>query len=202
MTVKNTSDIPTLWGSFLSGDDNAFAGIYHSFAPDLLSYGKKLISANNLVSDALQEIFLDLYLKRDKAHIPVSNLKAYLFTSLKNTIRKKQIRNKRFENKEVNDKLLGEFNIEYSFQDQLINIEISEEKQTRLQKAIITLSPGQKEIIYLKFEQGLEYPEIAQLMSITIESARKQLYRALLSLRHVLDNEVFLTLFTYFRKKV
>jgi len=40
------------------------------------------------------------------------------------------------------------------------------------------------------------------LMNITIESARKQLYRALLSLRHVLDNEVFLTLFSYFRKKV
>lgn len=202
MTVKNTSDIPSLWGSFLSGDDKAFAGIYHSFAPDLLSYGKKLSSDNNLVSDALQEIFLDLYLKRNKSHIPVSNLKAYLFTSLKNTIRKKQIRNKRFENKEVNDKLLGEFNIEYSFQDQLITMEISEEKQARLQKAITTLSPGQKEIIYLKFEQGLEYPEIAQLMSITIESARKQLYRALLSLRHVLDNEVFLTLFTYFRKKI
>jgi RNA polymerase sigma factor (sigma-70 family) len=102
----------------------------------------------------------------------------------------------------VNDKLLGEFNIEYSFQDQLINMEISEEKRVRLQQAIITLSPGQKEIIYLKFEQELEYPEIAHLMNITIESARKQLYRVLLSLRHILDNEVFLTLFSYFRKKV
>jgi RNA polymerase sigma factor (sigma-70 family) len=202
MAIKNINDIQSLWGSFLSGDDKAFAGIYHAFAHDLLSYGKKLSADSNLVNDALQEIFLDLYLKRNKTHVPISSPKAYLFTALKNTILKKQIQNRKYTNKEIDFSVMSEFNIEYSFQDQLINAEISKEKSARLQQAIVTLSPGQKEIIYLKFEQELEYSEIAQLMNITIESARKQLYRALVSLREVIDNELFLTLFYFFRKKI
>lgn len=200
MAVKNNNDIQSLWGSFLSGNDKAFAGLYHAFVHDLLSYGKKLCGDTNLVNDALQEIFLDLYLKRNKTQI--SSPKAYLFTALKNTILKKQIQNRKFSSKEIDFSTMSEFNIEYSFQDQIINAEISKEKSALLQQAIVTLSPGQKEIIYLKFEQELEYSEIAQLMNITIESARKQLYRALVSLREVIDNELFLTLFYFFRKKV
>lgn len=202
MSVNNSSDTNILWNSFLDGDDKAFGAVYYAFINALLSYGKKLTSDRELLNDAVQDIFMDLYQKRSKKHIPIINLKAYLFIALKNTILKKILQNRIYDDKVVDDHLLDEFNIEYSFQDQLISREILEEKHQRLQNAIITLSSKQKEIIYLKFEEELEYKEIAGLMKITIESARKQLYRALLSLRQILDNETFLILFSVLRKKV
>lgn len=203
MAVTNSCDTNILlWNSFLDGDDKAFAAVYYIFINALLSYGKKLTSDRELVYDAVQEIFMDLYQKRSKKHIPISNLKAYLFIALKNTILKKILQNRIYDDKEVDDHLLNEFNIEYSFQDQLISREISEEKHQRLQNAIVMLSAKQKEIIYLKFEEELEYTEIARLLKITVESARKQLYRALLSLRHILDNETFVILLSIIRKKV
>jgi len=202
MAVNNPIDTNILWNSFLDGDDNAFGTVYYAFINAILSYGKKLTSDRELLNDAVQEIFMDLYQKRSKKHIPISNLKSYLFIALKNTILKKILQNRIDVDKVVDDNLLGEFNIEYSFQDQLINREISEEKRQLLQNAIITLSSKQKEIIYLKFEEEMEYTEIARLMKITVESARKQLYRTLLSLRQILDNETFLILFLVLRKKV
>jgi len=203
MAANNSCDANILlWNSFLDGDDKAFAAVYDIFINALLSYGKKLTSDRELIHDAIQEIYLDLYQKRSIKHIPISNLKAYLFIALKNAILKKILQNRIYDDKEVDDHLLNEFNIEYSFQDQLISREISEEKHQRLQKAIVTLSFKQKEIIYLKFEEELEYPEISRLMKITVESARKQLYRALLSLRQILDNETFLILLSVLRKKI
>ncbi len=202
MAVNDPGDTKILWSSFLDGDDKAFIAIYYLFINALLSYGKKLTNDRELIHDAIQEIFIDLYQKRGKKHIPISNLKAYLLIALKNAALKKILQNRIYDDKEADDHLFDEFNIEYSFQDQLINREISEEKHQRLQKAIVTLSAKQKEIIYLKFEEGLQYPEIASLMNITVESARKQLYRALLSLRQILDNETFLVLFSILRKKI
>jgi len=202
MAVNDPGDTKILWNSFLEGDDKAFIAIYYLFINVLLLYGKKLTNDRELIHDAIQEIFIDLYQKRGKKHTPISNLKAYLLIALKNAVLKKILQNRIYDDKEADDHLFDEFNIEYSFQDQLINREISEEKHQRLQKAIVTLSAKQKEIIYLKFEEGLQYPEIASLMNITVESARKQLYRALLSLRQILDNETFLVLFSILRKKI
>ena len=202
MAVNDPRDTNILWNSFLEGDDKAFIAIYYLFINALLSYGKKLTSDHELIHDAIQEIFLDLYQKRSRKHIAVNNLKAYLFIALKNAVLKKILQNRIYDDKTIDDQSFSEFNVEYSFQDQLISLEISEEKHQRLQKAIVRLSAKQKEIIYLKFEEGLQYPEIASLMNITVESARKQLYRALLSLRQIFDNEAFLILFSILRKKI
>jgi len=201
MSVAKQINIETLWDAFLKGDDKAFAGIYYAFVSALLSYGRKLTPDNDMLHDTVQEIFMDVYLKRNNQHNPIFNIKAYLFIALKNSLLRKLVNNRKYDDRELDDTLMGEFRVEYSFEEKLISYEISEEKRIRLQQAIVTLSSGQKEIIYLKFEEGLSYSEIAELMNITIESARKQLYRALLSLRHILDSESFMILFSFFRKK-
>jgi RNA polymerase sigma factor (sigma-70 family) len=202
MSGKNNNDTNTLWDAFLEGDDKAFAGIYYAFVNPLLTYGKKLTRDHEMLHDVLQDVFMDLYQKRNKHHTSISNPKAYLFIAVKNNLLKKLLQNRKFNGEKLDDSMMGEFNIEYSFQDQQISREISEEKRMRLQQAIVSLSPRQKEIIYLRFEEELRYKEIAELMNITIESARKQLYRAFLSLRKIFDNETFYTFFSFFVKKV
>jgi RNA polymerase sigma factor (sigma-70 family) len=200
MSIKINSDADSLWDKFLIGDDKAFSGIYYELIQSLFSYGNKLTQDRDMLSDSVQEIFLDLYQKRGKHFAPIHKIKPYLMIALKNSILKKLLQGRKFEDMEVDDRLIGEFHIEYSFQDQLISHETSDHTKRRLQQAISTLSPRQKEIIYLKFEEELGYQEIAVIMDISVESTRKQLYRALFSLRKTLDKEEFYLLFCIFSK--
>jgi RNA polymerase sigma factor (sigma-70 family) len=201
MSIEINSDTDSLWDKFLTGDDKAFAGIYYAIIQSLLSYGNKLTQDRDMLRDSVQEIFLDLYQKRGKHVAPIHKIKPYLMIALKNSILKKLHQGRKFEDLKVDDHLMGEFYVEYSFQDQLISRETSDHTKLRLQQAISTLSSRQKEIIYLKFEEELGYREIALMMNITVESARKQLYRALFSLKETLDSEVFHLLFCIFLKK-
>lgn len=197
-----TDPIKRSWQSFLKGDDRSFAVIYQHFAPGLLSYGSRFNIDKELVRDALQEVFTDLYLKRGHLHAEIGYMKGYLFTALKNNLLKK-IEKRKKSGFDTNEKIGAElrFTIEYSFQEQLISIEISQETTKKLHQAIALLSPGQKEIIFLKFEEELDYSEIAGILGITVESARKQLYRALKSLREILDPKSLQLFLSFFQKK-
>jgi len=201
MNDSLTDHIQLLWQSFLKGDDRSFAAIYQHFAPGLLSYGCKFNIETEIVKDALQEVFTDLYLKRDHVHVDIDNLKGYLFTALKNNLLKKILKRKKKGIDTIQaTKPELRFEVEYSFQEQLIQLEISKETTKKLHQAIEALSSKQKEIIFLKFEEELDYREIAGILNITVESARKQLYRALKSLRELLDPKT-LQLFLHFLSK-
>lgn len=202
MSDSSDKSIDFLWRSFLNGDDKSFALIYQRYIDGLLSYGHKLSSDRELVSDCIQEVFMDLFLKRKKLGVNIKNLKAYLFVALRNSLIKKLTKKRKFESVEIGDDHDEiNFSIEYNFQDQLIKLENSDEIKEKLSAAVNSLPAKQKEIIYLKFEEELEYLEISEILKISVESARKLLYRALLSLRKVIGPTTFQTLFLFLFKK-
>jgi RNA polymerase sigma factor (sigma-70 family) len=196
MADEAKDDIIILWNSFLEGDDKAFAAIYFAYIHQLLSYGRKLTHQKEILLDSVQDVFIGLYERRGKQQISVINPKAYLFVSLKNSILKKLIQMDKLHSVEMS----AEFMSEFCFQDQIISMETSEATRQMLHKAILDLSSGQKEIIFLKFEQGLGYNDISKVMNITVESARKQLYRALVSLRNILDKKTIFNFFYILKK--
>ncbi|MEE4286033.1 MAG: sigma-70 family RNA polymerase sigma factor [Mariniphaga sp.] len=201
MSELKKTNLNFLWKSFLKGDDKSFSLIYQQHIDGLFLYGSKLSTDRELVRDCIQEVFIDLFLKRKKVSREIVNLKSYLFVSLRNGIIKKLKQSRIFESiGEKEDETEAPFNIEYEFQDQLIQLEISQEIIAKLQSKIKNLPPRQKEIIYLKFEEEMDYPEIAPILKISVESARKLLYRALLTLRKTLDPSIAQTLFFIFFK--
>ncbi len=202
MSGSNDKSIDFLWHTFLNGDDKSFALIYQRHIDKLLFYGYKLSFDKELVHDCIQEIFIDLFLKKNKLGVSIENLKAYLFVALRNSLIKKLTKKRKFESVEIGDDHDEiNFSIEYNFQDQLIELENSNEIKEKLSTAINCLPSKQKEIIYLKFEEELEYSEISEILKISVESARKLLYRALLSLRKVIKPTIFQTLFIFLFKK-
>ncbi|MEP1487882.1 MAG: sigma-70 family RNA polymerase sigma factor [Algibacter sp.] len=193
--------IDYLWQSFLNGDDKSFSLIYQYHAKTLLEYGYKLSYDHGLAHDSLQEIFIDLFLKRKRNNVTIKNLKSYLFVSFRNSLIKKMTKDRKFESLIDKKDTDINFNIEYSHQANLINKEISKEVSEKLGKATAMLPSKQKEIIYLKFEEGMDYSEISDIMKVTAESARKLMYRALLSLRKTLDPELFHLFMLILKKK-
>lgn len=186
MHNSNNESIVFLWHSFLNGDDKSFAIIYQQHIDKLLSYGYKLVNDRELVIDCIQNLFVDLFLNRTKLSSSIKNPKAYLFVALRNNLIKKVTKKRKREFVRIGeDQQDTIFNAEYSYQDQLIELEVSNEIRSKLNIAVHSLSARQKEIVYLKFEGELNYKEISAIMGISVESARKLLHRAILSLREI-----------------
>ena len=202
MSESKKGNLDFLWKSFLKGDDKSFSLIYQMHIDGLFLYGSKLCPDRELVRDCIQEIFVDLFLKRKKMSREIVNLKSYLFVSLRNAILKNAEKTRKLESiGESEDENGGPFKTEYSFLAKYIELEISNEIKEKLQSNINNLPSRQKEIIYLKFEEEMDYPEIARILKISVESARKLLYRALLTLRKTVDPSIAQTLILLFFQK-
>ena len=61
-----------LWQNFLQGDKEALSGIFLNVHDDLFRYGFKLSGNENLVKDAIQDLFLKLWKNRSNLK-PVEN---------------------------------------------------------------------------------------------------------------------------------
>ena len=89
-----------------------------------------------------------------------------------------------------------------AFEDFLIAGEIETETNRKIAEAMKTLSSKQREGLFLKFDRNLSYPEIADLLNISVESARTSIYRALKELRkYLLKEDIFISLlFLYYSR--
>ncbi len=80
-------------------------------------------------------------------------------------------------------------NQDLSHEDSFIAAETEAENHRVLTEAMKTLPSRQREGLSLKFEYDHSYPEIAEIMSISVESARTIIYRALKELRKCMEEK-------------
>lgn len=189
---KKGIDTANLWSEFKKGNQLAFASIYNLYSDELFIYASKFSDDKELLKDCIQEIFFDLYIKRQSLS-ETDNIKFYLLKSLKNTIFRKIQRERNIS--ELNKKIIPEFQIEYSFEKKVINDEIEEERKKLVKQILDELKDDNKEILYLRFIQGLNYAEIAEIIGINPDSVKKQVYRSIKKIRKSLgskSNFVFL----------
>jgi len=187
-----------IWTRFKAGDQEAFAVLYNHHVNTLYNYGIKLCKDKDIVKDALQDLFLELFLNRDKLRISHEHLKFYLLLALKRNLIKK-LKSGRKVSHEFNEAL--DFEPQYSIEFQIMEQERDEEINRKVSDAIRQLPPKQKEAIYLRYNESLEYEEISAILEITVESVRKQVHRALKAVREIVVNEVVSILFVLMLKK-
>lgn len=170
--------IQQLYLQFLCGDDDAFSPLYNALFDDLMHYGWRLSRNQEVVEDAIQDLFLKLYQKSFTLN-DTSRLKPFLFRALKNTIYNQLIRNAR--STELNIENL-EFTLSYTIEEKLF----SQDKYAltdEVKNIMDSLTERQKEIIYLRFIHDMTIDEIAQIMDINTQSARNLISRSLQKLR-------------------
>jgi RNA polymerase sigma factor (sigma-70 family) len=149
----------------------------------LYAYGWRICKNEELVKDAIQDMFIGLRKYRSNVG-QTDSIKFYLFKCLKRTIIKEE--GKWYSNlDEIDDNYFFDFT--FSHEKLLIDRQIDEEKKEKLNKAIALLSPRKKEVIYYFFYEGLNYQQIQEIMNLdNIKSARNLIYKALGFLREVL----------------
>ncbi len=80
--------------------------------------------------------------------------------------------------------------MQFSREELLINNEAKIEQKDKLQQALNQLTDQQKEVIFLRFYNGMSYKEIEEILSINRQSVRNHVYRGMETLRSLTTNEI------------
>ncbi|SUV32355.1 putative RNA polymerase sigma factor [Bacteroides pyogenes] len=134
-----------------------------------------------MIKDCLQDVFVNVYKQRKKTRLtpPPSNIRIYLMSALRNSIFNS------FNKRNLYDTYIANISYEFdlSIEDKLIETENEVLQKHTIAHLLNALSPRQREIIYYRFFEGLEYNEICELMNLEYQSAYNLLQRALAKLR-------------------
>lgn len=168
------------WRKFLETDDeSSFSTIYNKYVDDLFAYGISLGFQKESCKDAIQDIFIKVYLnKNNLSHI--DNITGYIFKSFKNRLI--DLERSCYTMNSI-DTIEDRFALEVTVLDNIIDIETTKILKEKVSKLLGTITPDQREAIYLKYVVGLNHKEIADILNINEESSRKKLYRAMEKLR-------------------
>jgi RNA polymerase sigma factor (sigma-70 family) len=163
------------------GDNQAFGMVYDAYAGQLLAYGESLGFDKETVKDALQDIFCNIYTHRERFR-EIKNLQAYLFRSLKNTLLNMA---QQKGNHSVDISLYeGVFHTNVTVLDELIDAEERLRVEQKLNRYLDCLTGRQREAIYLRYIQELDYENIAEIMNLTPHATRKLVSRAIIRMRN------------------
>nr|WP_319272560.1 sigma-70 family RNA polymerase sigma factor [uncultured Draconibacterium sp.] len=173
--------------------EKTFEILYTQYAKMLYQYGLKFTSKNDLIEDCIQELFIKILSQR-KISYSTEGIKYYLMKSFRNNLIRSINQEKRYSFEEKDDYF---FEISFSIEHQLIESELEQKKAKLLTKALKKLSVRQKEAIYLRYTNELEYEEIAEIMKMSIEGSRNLIYRAIKSLRRELNSNSIVLLLIF-----
>lgn len=178
---------PEVWMRFRSGDSEAFSEIYEAFVDVLFAYGRKITADRELVKDAVQDIFLNLYKYNPQLHQP-EYLEFYLFRSLRNEIIHKIKKNK--QESSLTDDGMFLFDLKFNAEQDSFDMESTELRSNALKMILQSIDSTKRELLFLKFNSGLSYIEIGRLLGINPDTAKKQVYRILDQLRDRFGNQL------------
>ena len=182
----------TLWKDMISGNKKSFEDLYNQYFQALINYGFRITKNENLIEDAVQELFISIWNNRTNLS-EVNEVKFYLFRSLKNRILR-QLEKDIFDKSEDIDVYLDFLN-SISEEQKKIDSEQFDANLDTLQRAIAHLPIRQQEVINLKYYHDFTLDEIAKLMDVNKQSVSNLLFRSYAILRKLLKNFTILIFF-------
>ncbi|NJD23226.1 MAG: RNA polymerase sigma-70 factor [Melioribacter sp.] len=160
--------------SIKNKDGLAFKEVFKRYWQKLYIYAFNVLRDKDLCEDIIQEVFTDLWMRKDRSDI--TNLSAYLYKAVKFQIFK-QFRQKKLiiNHSEQFDDFMSEHRV-----DELIEYK---ELQNRVENLISEL-PEQRRIIFqLSRNEELSNKEIASKLNISLQTVKNQITTALKSIR-------------------
>jgi RNA polymerase sigma-70 factor (ECF subfamily) len=167
-------------------DENALASIYDAYSTALFQYAFRLLGDRNVSEDIMAETFYRFLRTLGAGGGPESHLKAYLYRVAHNLIvdrfrRKSSVELELDPNAPV---------FQSSSEDPAKKTEILDE-QAEMRRNLWKLSPDQRQVIVLKYFEGLSNQEVSEVLGKPVGAIKSLQHRGLNALRRLLDaNEV------------
>lgn len=176
-----------LWQGMQDGDKEMFLSLYRKYYHSLLFIGLKRIKDPNLVKDAIQQQFLYLWEKRQTIR-EATNVRSYLINSFLRKLAADWIKTEKSTRLEVAWSNVTQEPLPSPEENLIANQEQSQVRDLLLAN-INALPNRQRELIFLKFYEGLTYDEIVQKTGLTHRTVYNKIHEALKKLKLDIEKE-------------
>jgi RNA polymerase sigma factor (sigma-70 family) len=171
--------------------------IYNLYIDDLFIYAIYLGFDRETAMDVIHDLFLKLATDFNSLD-SISNIKIYLFKSLKNKLYDlNKIKREFIDIKDIDASQETFFKININIEDLLIEKEEQEKIHRVISEMLNSLTSRQREIIYLRYIQEYDYPQISEILNISVHGCRKLVSKAIQSLRDKYSTDLIILLLYY-----
>jgi RNA polymerase sigma factor (sigma-70 family) len=164
-----------IWNDFRAGDNQAYTTIYRTYIKQLLAFGMHFSADKELVKDCIQNVFLSIHENRSRLK-ETDNIKLFLFIALKNSLFRLFEKKKEFSRIETIEPV---FSVDYTIEDQLEEEENDRERKEKILRIFEVLTPRQKEVLYYRYMEEMNFDEIEEIMQMNYQSLRNLIHRSM-----------------------
>jgi len=177
-------------------DVHAFKTVYDHYGRKVYGHCKRLLHTEVLAEEALQEIFLKIWLMEDRL-LQIDHLDAYLKVLSRNHCLN-VIRRQALEER-TNATATADYTDAHNETEETI---LLRDAKALLNEAIEALPDQQREVYKLCQREGLTYDQAAQQLGISVNTVKTHMKRALASLRTKMEQHgklpILLVIFNLF----
>lgn len=155
-----------------AGDEQAFEQLYHRHREWAFRMACRICGSEHLAQDVVQEVFR-YFLGKFPGFELRCELRTFLYPAIRNLALAALRGSRRFVGGESGAAVI----------DQLAATVGEPPGNQDLQQIIASLSPDHREILLLRFVDGMTLPEISTLVGIPLGTAKSRLHHALAALR-------------------
>lgn len=174
-----------LWKLIQKGELKGLEILFRRYHDDLLYYAFKLCNNKTEAEDFVQETFLKIWNQHELTE-NVRSVKPYLLIVLRNKVYNKY-RSERAQSEFLYEDQQIEA-MQFSHEEFMISEQKRKEDKINLAEALNRLPAHQREVICLKFYEGMSYLEIQEILSLEYQTVRNYIHEGLKQLRSILEN--------------
>ena len=179
--ITKNADDSLLWQALKRSEKAAYEILLKKYYPIVLNYGVRFYKDKEFVKDCVQDLFIEIWNRREYLADVVS-VKSYLLQSIRKNIIRESSRLQWFrEADKISDD--HDFDVEFDIETYLISREVENELLQKLRFELDKLTKRQREAIFLRFNQDLSYEEIAIIMDINYRSVVNLIHEAIKAIR-------------------
>ena len=169
-----------LWQQSKTGDSVAFCHLADKLYRTLFNYASNFTGDREFVKDSIQELLIHIWERRHKIDIQYVNI--YFLKALRNQLLQEFRRNNNSKTF-LDIENAGQISDYSTIETEIEQKEVYSENQFKVRTAINELPKRQKEAVFLKYFEGMENEQIADLMQVNRQSVANLLFKALSTLK-------------------
>jgi RNA polymerase sigma-70 factor (ECF subfamily) len=158
------------------GNKPAFAVLVNRYLPRVTKFCLRFVGELAAAQELAQEIFLEVWLRRDR-YRSQGKFTVFLFVMARhrclNRVRGEDRRDRREQG--AQEDVAGA--------PSQLDVLLEKERQRQVQAAMMGLSTKLREALVLRFDQGLDYPDVARILGCSESTTRSRVRLAMMALR-------------------
>jgi RNA polymerase sigma-70 factor (ECF subfamily) len=175
MTLKRVSEKETVNAL----DRQALTEIYEQFSSDIFRYAYRLLNDHELAEDCVADAFHRLLMAMHGG-TSIDNMRAYLYRIAHNWV------TDHFRRNPLSAVMLDD-ELHADPEGNPANLASQRMDRQRVRRALLQLSPEQRQVIELRFMENWSHQQVAEALGKNVDATRALQHRGLESLRQILS---------------